>query len=310
MKKPLIQSIAAAVAVALVSSAANAALTGPPGQPAVSAGGATGTGNGLYLAVFNDADKVTDLIALGGGGSNYLYAGVSYALNGTGTATLSDVTSGTEPFTSGVTNPAGSGTVYQMNFGQISNYSQSITLASGTVTTVGNALFGSSNVANTEYMVVDANGGNHTSADSTIGSTPYAGGPSVITAAIQSEASTWYSITNTGPLVDTTGTASYAAVNGLGDGTLGGGVNFDGSVGTALKFYQYSTTGGNFYYTQYVGNNGGAGFWYLSNTGDVSWNIASATAPVPLPAAVWLFASGIVGLGAIGRRRRGDVQPA
>ncbi len=55
---------------------------------------------------------------------------------------------------------------------------------------------------------------------------------------------------------------------------------------------------------QYANSNG-AGFWFLSNTGDLTYNIASgaSTAPVPLPAAIWLLGSGLLGMAGIARRR-------
>ena len=48
----------------------------------------------------------------------------------------------------------------------------------------------------------------------------------------------------------------------------------------------------------------GAGFWFLSGTGDLTYNIASrCAAPVPLPAAIWLLGSGLLGMAGIARRR-------
>jgi hypothetical protein len=51
-------------------------------------------------------------------------------------------------------------------------------------------------------------------------------------------------------------------------------------------------------------NSNGTGFWFLSSTGDLTYNIASGgTAPVPLPAAIWLLGSGLLGMAGIARRR-------
>lgn len=44
-----------------------------------------------------------------------------------------------------------------------------------------------------------------------------------------------------------------------------------------------------------------AGFWSLSNSGQLTWNAASAA--VPVPAAIWLLGSGLLGLVGVGRRR-------
>ncbi len=49
-------------------------------------------------------------------------------------------------------------------------------------------------------------------------------------------------------------------------------------------------------YTQF------AGLWNLSANGTLTW--ASATTEVPVPAAAWLFASGLAGLAGVARRRK------
>ncbi len=45
-----------------------------------------------------------------------------------------------------------------------------------------------------------------------------------------------------------------------------------------------------------------AGLWTLSNNGTLSW--APSTTEVPVPAAAWLFASGLAGLAGVARRRK------
>ena len=56
------------------------------------------------------------------------------------------------------------------------------------------------------------------------------------------------------------------------------------------------------------------GNYYLAVSGDAAVNAGYggnlSTAETPLPAAVWLFASGVVGLGALARRRKKQKQIA
>jgi hypothetical protein len=90
--------------------------------------------------------------------------------------------------------------------------------------------------------------------------------------------------------------------NQLFSGSFNGGyanVNTFGSVGDSLSFYQlFADQGGNeFFEGDFLTF---AHTWTLDFTGGV----ASLTyAPVPLPAAVWLLGSGLIGLMGIGRRK-------
>jgi hypothetical protein len=52
-----------------------------------------------------------------------------------------------------------------------------------------------------------------------------------------------------------------------------------------------------------LSNGTGNGAWSLSPTGDLTYTIAGVSA-VPLPAAVWLLGSGLLGLAGIGRRKK------
>jgi hypothetical protein len=127
--------------------------------------------------------------------------------------------------------------------------------------------------------------------------------------AISGQIANWMNdpaVNTSGTAIDLTGTATYNAISGPNQGGVLGlpGFNFSGAVGTALSFFNtLKGSRGAVTNTQYA-NSAGNGFWFLSATGDLSWNVpGSAGPPVPVPAAVWLFMSGLAGLGAIGRRR-------
>jgi len=56
-----------------------------------------------------------------------------------------------------------------------------------------------------------------------------------------------------------------------------------------------------------IHNASGNGTWSLSATGDLTYTIPGAVSAVPLPAAVWLLGSGLLGLAGIGRRKKAAV---
>ena len=76
-----------------------------------------------------------------------------------------------------------------------------------------------------------------------------------------------------------------------------------GAVGSALDFYLATPVIHKNAVVTPFANSQGNGFWFLSSGGDLTWNVLAAPSAVPLPAAIWLLASGLAGLGAIGRRR-------
>lgn len=83
--------------------------------------------------------------------------------------------------------------------------------------------------------------------------------------------------------------------------------NTSGAVSAALGFFEYADTGAgstkNATKTPYTNTDGKVGQWTLSSSGDLVYSIAAGGGAVPLPAAAWLFGSGLLGLLGVGRRR-------
>lgn len=278
MKFP-IKPVAAAVSLALVSISAHASLSPP--TPATTAPASTG----LFLAIYDSSGTNTELLNL-----NYAYSALTLASGNMNPSSPNSAFSL-------AANPAGSGSVLQLNFGQVPNFSQ---------------YFNSSNLATTDYLVVAQNpGGQGTEGiEVTDGQTPTisAGVVSSFNSNVSSEIASWTTASNTATIADTTGTATYSVQSGtLGDGDILAGQNFGGSIGSALNFYNVTTssTRGAPDTISAYSNGTGDGFWFLSSTGELSYDIP--TSAVPLPAAVWLLGSGLLGLAGIGRRRSAAV---
>jgi hypothetical protein len=244
-----------------------------------------GLADGLYLAVWDNTSGYTDLVDLN---STITQVAIS-------SGTLTTPTPGSNGWTQ-VSNFDGYATVDQINLGTISNFS---------------SLFASPS-ASTQYAVVAANNtGTDVLATIAQGTTPTVTESAVKTmqGSIGGEVAEWNTASNTSPLSDKTNTQSWSipSGSGLGDGNLGlTGDSFSSAVGTAESFYSYvvntATRPASLTTTQYS-YQGQGGFWFLSSTGDLSWNLITTASTVPLPPAVWLFASGLIGLGLIGRRR-------
>lgn len=83
--------------------------------------------------------------------------------------------------------------------------------------------------------------------------------------------------------------------------------NAGGTVGgSAVGFYLIAQTSTSTLkqasVTQFAGA-GGAATWALSASGDLVYTVPGQVSAVPLPAAVWLLGSGLLGLAGVGRRK-------
>lgn len=283
MKSSVI-SIAAAVGFALVSVAANAGLVAPP----VSGGNfqapaAAPTTTGLFLAIFDTAGTHSDLVNLG-----YDTTAVNLA-----SGNLNPDTAGGA--FSLAANPTGAaGQVLQVDFGIVPGFSTvSGTLATDQFMVVG----GISGGAGTEQAVVGAPNTPPTAFSAVSG----------LINNIQTEIADWQaSAPTSGFLTDTTGTQTYSPQSGpLHSGALVTNQSFSAAVGSALSFFNITTTSSHVAHdTAYTNASSPPnGFFFLGSNGDLTYNIG-APAPVPLPAAAWLFTSGLLGLVGVARRRR------
>jgi hypothetical protein len=275
------KALAAGITLALASVAAHAQIS----TPVAIVTGSSPTSNGLYLAVWDSATKDSEVVNLG-----LSYSQVTLASNGL------NPTAANAAFKS-VANPTGAtGTVLQLNFGQVAGF-----------TSAGGSIFGGSGLANESYMVLSALTGTTGGMTVTDTATPIVTSVSLGTAQsnIQSEIASWTSAApTTGDLTDTTGTATYSVTSGvLQSGQVLAGSNYGQSVGSAVGFYNVVNVRGSAPTIGAYTNTHGSSFWYLSSTGDLTFNVASGAAPVPLPAAIWLLGSGLLGMAGIARRR-------
>lgn len=280
--KSIIKPLAAAIGLALASAAAHAQLATPAMGTATSGAPASSQ---LILAIWNNVGAASEIVSL-----NYTYADL--------TAANLNVNSATSPFTTAVNPLTGTGSVYQLSFGIVPTWSTN---------------FANPATESTQFLVAASNG---TSADVTA-ATQQAIQNSFLTDINNSVTSVtganWTGTAGTaGYFVDATGTTPLS-VNASGALMQSGGLGtttqqFGAAVGSSLAFYNVVSNGTRGLspatQTQFA-NAAGAGFWYLSTSGQLTYNVPSGTvSAVPLPAAVWLLASGVAGLGTIGRRRR------
>ncbi len=87
--------------------------------------------------------------------------------------------------------------------------------------------------------------------------------------------------------------------------TLGGPNSFNasGALGTNLNYYLALNEGADDSATDAPTVSAFAGVWNLSSTGTLTWTPNQTGPTTPLPAAVWMFLSGLLGLGTVSRRK-------
>jgi len=278
-----VKMIAASVVLALASAAASAAVPSVPPQPAPAPIPTTesATGSGLIVSIWDSVRGVSLVDYVGLTESQFL------------------------PGNTNATPDAG----LVLNFGTISGFS---------------SVFGASSASNIQYSISSAvyNG----SVLGRVLETTLASAPSTMRNSAVSNA-VGAARSFTGNLNSNCANANPCAASSSADAAYAGQANWAekygnflplsaaSTVGTAMGFYLLSTSSNSLTQNatiQQYGNSTGFASWLLGADGSLTYSLAgNGGGPnVPLPAAVWLFLSGMVGFGTVARRRKEDASAA